>query len=61
MDKLWKVERNDGSHAHLTFGTLIRHIERPPIMSRTEFFILLAPRSSVKEDTLRARLKPGVN
>jgi len=51
----WTVERNTGSLAYLVSGSATRHVKRPALMSRQEFFRLFTPGSSVQQDTLKGK------
>jgi hypothetical protein len=53
----WTVERNTGSLAYLVSGSVTKHVKRPSVMSRQEFFRLFTPGSSVKQDTLKGKFE----
>ena len=57
METIWRVERNTGSRAFLICMDLRKEVRRLRHMTRHGFFILLAPRTLVGEETLRSVFK----
>jgi hypothetical protein len=57
MQEIWKIERNTGSRAFITIGSLVKVVWRPPTMSKQDFSTLLVPGSDIDEQDLRIKLE----